>query len=325
MAQKIAENLWRLDIPLVGSPLKNLNSYLILGERNLLIDTGFRQEPCREAMERQLLELGVDRDRTDIFLTHLHSDHAGLSTGLIRPGCDIFMSTVDGKAMQQKQVDDSWRDTGKSYLANGFSEEEMADMWGTNPAKTAAPLPYDHYVLLSDGDTLEYGGWKLRCVETPGHTPGHMCLYDAERKALFSGDHILFHITPNICRWEAMPDALGSYLESLQTVRALPVELLFPAHREETGNLQQRVDELLAHHKRRIAEALRVVGENPGQTAYSLAGKMTWSIRSRNWAEFPLVQKFFAVGETLAHLDYLAVRGQVRQETLNEKNVYVTT
>ena len=54
MAERITSNLWRLDIPLVGNPLKNLNSYLITGERSLLIDTGFRQDPCREAMERQL-------------------------------------------------------------------------------------------------------------------------------------------------------------------------------------------------------------------------------------------------------------------------------
>ena len=54
MAERLAEDLWRLDIPLVGNPLKNLNSYLLTGERSLLIDTGFRQQSCREAMERQL-------------------------------------------------------------------------------------------------------------------------------------------------------------------------------------------------------------------------------------------------------------------------------
>ena len=52
MAERLAEDLWRLDIPLVGNPLKNLNSYLLTGERSLLIDTGLRQQPCREAMER---------------------------------------------------------------------------------------------------------------------------------------------------------------------------------------------------------------------------------------------------------------------------------
>ena len=89
MAQQLAEDLWRLEIPLVGNPLKTLNSYLILGPRSLLVDTGFRQEPCREAMERELEAVGVDRDRMDVFLTHLHSDHTGLAPELVRPGCRV--------------------------------------------------------------------------------------------------------------------------------------------------------------------------------------------------------------------------------------------
>ena len=51
----------------------------------------------------------------------------------------------------------------------------------------------------------------------------------------------------------------------------------------------------------------------PGRTAYEIAGSMAWSIRCRSWAEFPLTQKYFAVGEALAHLDYLMVRGQVQR------------
>ena len=91
MAEQLARDLWRLEIPLEGSPLKTLNSYFIRGERSLLIDTGFRWDSCRQAMERQLAELGADRDRMDIFVTHLHSDHVGLAPELIRPGCQILI------------------------------------------------------------------------------------------------------------------------------------------------------------------------------------------------------------------------------------------
>ena len=100
MAERLTKDLWRLDIPLVGNPLKNLNSYLLRGERSLLIDTGFRQQPCREAMERQLDEIGVDRDRMDIFATHLHSDHVGLAAGLLRPVCRLFISAIDGPGVE---------------------------------------------------------------------------------------------------------------------------------------------------------------------------------------------------------------------------------
>lgn len=61
MAKQIAENLWQLEIPLEGNPLKTLNSYLILDEeRSLLIDTGFRWQSCRLAMEKELVAAGVD-------------------------------------------------------------------------------------------------------------------------------------------------------------------------------------------------------------------------------------------------------------------------
>ncbi len=121
-----------------------------------------------------------------------------------------------------------------------------------------------------------------------------------------------------------MPDALGSYLESLQKVRNLPVDLLLPAHRAETGILADRVDELTAHHLRRIEDAWQTVRDEPGLTGYEIAGRMRWKIRSRSWADFPLEQKFFAVGEALAHLDYLEVRGRVcRQEEHGKRRYYL--
>ena len=324
MAQRIAEGLWRLDIPLTGSPLKNLNSYLVTGgERSLLIDTGFRMPECLEAMERELAETGVDRLRTDIFLTHLHSDHAGLAPQLLRGDGQILISGRDAEGLAACQKDEYWRRMYASYAENGFPEDELAILWDTNSAQTAGPKDWDGGCLrLSDGDLLHYGGRTLRCIFTPGHTPGHMCLYDAEAKRLFSGDHILFHITPNICRWSTMPDALGSYLESLDRVRGLEVRQLLPAHRSETGELRGRVDELKEHHARRLDATLRAVAGHPGLTACEIAGLTPWRIRSRSWAEFPPMQRFFAVGETLAHLDYLAVRGKVRSRPADGRIVY---
>ena len=144
MAERIAEDLWRLDIPLKGNPLKNLNSYLITGERSLLIYTGFRWDSCREAMERQLAEIGVDRDGLDIFLTHLHSDHAGLAPELVRPGCRIYISAVDGWSITGYQRDCAWRTMYAEYVKEGFSREEMAALWDSNPAQNARPGTWRH-------------------------------------------------------------------------------------------------------------------------------------------------------------------------------------
>ena len=64
------------------------------------------------------------------------------------------------------------------------------------------------------------------------------------------------------------------------------------------------------------------MAETPGLTAYEITGRMQWSIHARNWAEFPLTQKFFAVGEAMAHLDWLEVRGGVVRRLENEKERY---
>lgn len=322
MAERITENLWRLDIPLEGNPLKNLNSYLITGERSLLIDTGFRWDSCRTAMERQLEEVGVDREKMDIFVTHLHSDHAGLAPELLRGDGCIFMGRTDGARMPEYGEKTAWEEMYREYVENGFSPAETEALWQNNPAQTAAPLPGGSYVFLEDGAELTYGGRTLRCILTPGHTPGHMCLYDEGEETLFCGDHILFHITPNICRWPGVEDSLGEYLASLERVDALAVKTVLPAHRTAEHDLHRRVAELKAHHSTRIAEALATVRACPGMTAYDIAGKMAWSIRCRSWAEFPVIQKFFAVGEAMAHLDYLETRGQVARERRGEKIVY---
>lgn len=323
MAHRITKDLWQLEIPLVGNPLKNLNSYLILGERNLLIDTGFRQEPCRAAMEQQLAELKVDLNRTDIFLTHLHSDHTGLAPELIRPGCRIYIGRTDGIRMLEFQDGDHWQALYSAYIKDGFSQEEMTALWGSNPAQNAGPQPGVQYEYLEDGAVLSYGEHTLECILTPGHTPGHMCLYDREHHWLFSGDHVLFHITPNICRWVGVEDSLADYLQSLKNIRDLPVDLLLPAHRAETGNLRERADFLTEHHMQRLENALRVVRGEPGLNAYQIAGRMTWSIRSRNWQDFPLTQKYFAVGEALSHLDYLECRGRIIRREEHGRFVYV--
>ena len=326
MAKHIVDNLWQLEIPLEGNPLKTLNSYLILGEdRSLLIDTGFRWKSCRLAMERELAEVGADRDRMDIFATHLHSDHVGLAPELIRPGCSILMGEIDGPGVEDHMDDAVWIELYKAYIRDGFTQEEVDHLWDDNPAQEAAPDVWGQYAYLKDGDVLNYGGHALRCILTPGHTPGHLCLYEEEKCWLFCGDHVLFHISPNICRWPEMEDALGSYLESLRMIRDLPVELLLPAHRDETGVLADRVDELMAHHLRRIKNAWQTVKEEPGLTGYEIAGRMRWKIRSRSWEDFPLQQKFFAVGEALAHLDYLEVRGRVERRLENEKYRYYVT
>ena len=314
MAERLAEDLWRLDIPLVGNPLKNLNSYLLTGERSLLIDTGFRQQSCREAMERQLAETHVDRDRLDIFCTHLHSDHTGLAPELIRPGCRIYIGEIDSPGVKNASDPSCWKRLYGEYVRDGFTQAEMEALWGDNPAQTAAP-PWREglYTELQDGAALHYGGRMLRCVLTPGHTPGHLCLYELTTSAAA--------LNPEIEGYQA----LLAQEEKFAAPRPAPLDRETRERAEdraETGDLRQRTAELKAHHARRLEDTLRTVEKAPGLTAYQIAGRMRWSIRCRNWADFPLAQKFFAVGEALAHLDHLEAQGRVFRQEIHGKRVY---
>ena len=96
MIEEIFTNLYKIDIPLPKNPLKAINSYVIkASERNLIIDTGWNQDECMNAMLAGLRELGVDIKKTDFFITHLHSDHLGLVSTLAPDTSKIFFNQPD--------------------------------------------------------------------------------------------------------------------------------------------------------------------------------------------------------------------------------------
>ena len=314
MPVEILQNIFRIQVPLPKNPLQMLNSYLIRGEESsLLIDTGFNLPECREALLSALDTLGVRRDTLDIFGTHIHSDHIGLASEIVGPGRAIYLGSGDFHWAASEESNLYWELMDRRFLIEGFPQEELDYLVDKNPARNHGPvLDLPNYQVVRGGDTFDLGGHYLEVVEAPGHTPGMVCLWMPREGVLFTADHVLFDITPNITMWPNMENALGSYLDSLKKFRKYPVKLALPGHRE-TGDYLARIDELLRHHDRRVSETEKVVAENPGMTTYEIAGRMTWQIRARTWQEFPVIQKFFAVGECLAHLDYLIGLGRVKR------------
>ena len=323
MPEEILKNIYRLPIPLVGNPLKELNAYLIKGrDRNLLIDTGFRCESCREALFHHLAELGLQPGDVDVLLTHMHSDHSGLCAEAAGEHGTVYISARDDFMLcGQLEWDRRWTMVRASMARQGFTVQLANSLWGDTSVDPMDP-PYDTpHICLNDGDVIEAGGYRLQAVLTPGHTPGHMCFWMENEGAMFLGDHVLFDISPNITAWDGFPDALGVYLQSLEKIREYPVALPLPAHRGQ-GVLTERVDALFRHHDRRLNETLRILREQPGLNAFELAGKMTWRIRARSWEDFPLTQKWFAVGETVSHLEHLMALGQLTSVMENGVELY---
>ncbi len=314
MYTQIEGNIYTIPVPLPNNPLRELNSYFIKGEsRNLLIDTGFHLDECRNALLTGLGELGVGMENTDIFLTHMHADHSGLAADIASDNSKIYVSGIDGERLLRGMA--KGREREAEYRSYGFSEEELAHL-DDSPSMQYKQDKRPEFTYVSDGDVLSYGGHRLEVIATPGHSPGHVCLYDRADRIMFLGDHVLFDITPNITTWPNFDDPLGHYVHSLMDISIYDVRLPLPAHRSVHGTMAERIGTIIEHHGARIREMLNILAENPGITPYDLSGKMSWRVhgKTNSWADFPLSQKWFAVGETAAHLEYLLCRNRVRRE-----------
>ena len=319
MPEEIMKNLYRLQIHLPSSPLKNLNCYVIKGgDRNILIDTGFKHPECKEELLSGLNELNVDLADTDIILTHLHSDHTGLAPEIAVTGTRVFISRDEIPWMFGQTRRDMWAMDNKKLARAGFDFEALNNSLKNASSRSMASNPeFEDYLPIDDGDEFSCGGYKLKAVLTPGHTPAHMCFWMAEQKTMFTGDHVLFDISPNITLWNNVEDSLGDYLTSLKNIDEYDVRLALPGHRE-IGNFHERIAQLLDHHEMRLEECYKVVLNNPDLSVYDITGKMTWKIRCNSWEDFPINQKWFAVGECHSHLRHLEKRGRVKADYSEE-------
>ena len=192
---------------------------------------------------------------------------------------------------------------------------------GSHPAHLYGLKRHIDFCIMKEGDTVDIGDYSFKCVGTPGHSPGHMCLYESNRKILFSGDHILFNITPNITFWPEMDNALKEYLASLDKVYTLDCGLVLPGHRDVCDNHRKRITELQEHHQVRLKEILSALGDGE-KTAFQIAPWVSWDIDCSSWELFPPSQKWFAVGETIAHLRYLEEDRMIRRKTEERKVIF---
>ena len=312
-AHAVVAGVHRIPLPLPLSGLRAVNLYTIEApEGLLLVDPGWAGS-AGPALADGLRALGAGMgDVGRIVVTHAHHDHytnalalraAHQTTVSLGRGEQASVEAMSRRLTETPPQEALLRRAGAPELAL-----DMAALLRKGDLDDDAPwgLP-DRW--LDDGDQLDVGSRALEVRVTPGHTRGHIVLRDPGRGAIFSGDHVLPHITPSI-GYERAPQRspLRSYLDSLRLVRDLPDALLLPAHGPVTPSVHVRVDELLRHHEQRLDEALAHL-RTGATTAYEVAARMRWTRRGLRVEDLETEHAALAVLEIAAHLDVLVDAG----------------
>ncbi len=308
------------EIYLIEVPFKNIcthatNCYLLRsGDDSLLVDTGAWSEEGAEVLLSAIDEIGIDRSRMQCFLTHLHLDHAGLVDQAVLPDQPVFLSLKDYDATCRPQTTSSFASMRDKFLHDGVLTADASAF----ARFSLEPQPFDpdaHEIrYVEDDDTITVGDCHLRVVATPGHTCGHLSLFEPQSGILFGGDHILYVMSPGIGLSLDDDNAMRLYLASLQKVRDLGMQRLLVAHGPERDDFIERIDWLRAHHEERLKEAYDIVCKQPGITASAAIKKIKWNVPFQNWEDISLIQRWCIMVEGGTIMDYLLETGHVRKE-----------
>lgn len=315
---RVLPGVYRIPLPVPDKALRAVNVYALTGPSGVaLIDGGWADPACEAALAEGLARVGRGlADITDIYVTHNHLDHYSLALKLRADhGCRVALGSGERHSLDVGARDeaplaqtDQLRRGGDGARAEEFARRLRASEL---PAWLQWAEP-DRW--LSDGDQLEAHGRVLEVVATPGHTRGHVCF--AVPGALFTGDHVLPHITPSI-GFERAPDPLAvlRYLESLEAVLARPDARMLPAHGAPGPSTRARAAELIDHHRERLASSLDGVRAG-ARTALDVAEGWTWTRGDLGLHQLEVVHRGLAVIEVASHLDMLTARGDLSAEEI---------
>lgn len=315
----VAPDIIQVQIPL-PFPLKFVNCYLVYGPQGwALIDTGVNWPPALEAWHAALERFDIPFDAIrQIYVTHHHIDHVGLAGWWQqRTGASVLMTP--GEAAMAQRI---WGDPQSSYAtvaffgAHGMPQTFAQTLVEQTTYAYALTEPLAELMVL-DGlhsetaalPTVEIVGRTFQPLVVSGHSDEQLLLYEPRTRTLLAADHVLPRISPNISIFPGTrPNPLGRFLATFPALSALDVTTVLPGHGAIFHDLPGRLAELESHHLHRLNQIVDALGDVA--TGYEVAMRV-----------FPLDalqshQVQFAMGETLAHLDYLVAQGRV--ELVNE-------
>ncbi|AGM08840.1 MBL fold metallo-hydrolase [Amycolatopsis keratiniphila] len=313
----VSPGVHRIPLPLPQDALRAVNVYVVTdGTRLVLVDSGWALESARERLSRGLKALGADLGDIDEFLiTHVHRDHYTLAVELRREfGGKLGLGKREEPSLVRSGDPDRFPMEAQVGLLRRCGAdpvvEELARAFG-GVRHTEAHLWEQPDEWLVPGKRAIVPGREFDVVHTPGHTDGHVVFVDDEAGLVFSGDHVLPHITPSI-GFQPVPTELplSDYLDSLRLVREMPDRRMLPAHGPVTGSVHARVDELLEHHRDRL-EVMGAEITADVTTAYEVALRLGWTRKRRELPDMDPFNQMLAVLETGSHLDLLVAQGKL--------------
>ena len=291
--------------------LNHINLWLLAdGDGYAAVDTGFAQDPIKEAWKSAL----VERRLTRCIVTHCHPDHLGLAAWLEQEtGAGLWIAQGEYLAahMMVEQIA-GYKISAmvEFFRRHGLDQARIDGLVARgNGYKKGVPAIPATYHRLFDKQVLNIGDHEWRTIVGHGHAPEHMSLYCAELGVLISGDMLLPRISTNISVMASTPhaDPLGLFLDSIDKFRVLPADtLVLPSHGRPFRGLHARVDQLHAHH----AERCEVLIDACRGKAHSAAG-LIGVLFGRELPDPH--QTMFAMGEAIAHLNYLEHAGKLQR------------
>lgn len=293
--------------------LNHVNCFLAEGETGwTIIDTGIHNQESHNKWKEYLDE----REISDIIVTHYHPDHYGFAGKLQELTCaKVSMTETDYDAVLEISKREEDGNLKENYMKCGVPDDliEKVLTKGSNFNEMVKPHASVNR-FLKEGDKIKFGKYEYEVLDAPGHSDGLVCFFNKEQSVLFSTDHILPKITPNISyHFYGEKNPLQKYLDSLERFKTLNAEYVIPSHGKPFLNANKRIDEIIRHHEIRCEQILDKI-KTPS-TVYEICVAVFGADMS--YHDFK-----FALGETISHLEYLKQRGECSNEQEKSLELY---
>src|SRR6185436_6964380 len=276
-ADRVLPGLWRLRLPLPWPGVPHGNAYAVAaGDGIVLVDTGLHEPGSMRQLELALYQANLNLDLVRLVVcTHAHSDHYGQAGPIMeRSGAPLWMHP--NHEHMTKAAEDPKRAFERRFeiaRQSGVPAETLAayrEARGDEKFGIAEIVMPDRHLLPGVEVETDLGTWQVH--ETPGHAPSHVVLHQPDRGLLLSGDHLLGRVSLYY-DYGYTPDPAGEFLDSLDVVDRLDVQLVLAGH----GRPVRDAPGLIAANRRAVGERverLRAALTKGARTPYELVPEM---------------------------------------------------